>query len=243
MSISDSAFLDRATAEAPQEEALRRDRLSDDAFASIETGEPEKLRGLLAAGANADARNVEGYTLLMAAARAKSVAAVLALIEAGAQVNAGGPAAETALTLAAAQGSEDLARTLITADADYDESTPEEARRHGHHALATSLEQGHLHKLYMEQLKKRALQQKKIDRHDNASHHIGECFEDGDSHAPQAQAHGGVGAGVAGAHWYSKFLGAFSFDIDPAAPRPDTVMGKAVHFAAKVVAPIFGMKP
>ena len=79
------------------------------------------VHALLAAGADARARDATGFTALLAAAADRNSAAVKALLEAGADVNAATDSGWTALHAAAARdgcGAIDTARALLAAGAD-----------------------------------------------------------------------------------------------------------------------------
>jgi uncharacterized protein len=62
--------------------------MSEDLLRSAEAGDLPRVRDLLAAGADCDARDADGATALMRAAHAGRLDAVRALIAAGADVNA-----------------------------------------------------------------------------------------------------------------------------------------------------------
>ena len=79
--------------------------------------DPEVLSLLLEAGADVNARNVDGATALMMAAMhgADSVEVINALIKAGADVNAKTEEGKTALDLARQVGNENVVKVLEAA--------------------------------------------------------------------------------------------------------------------------------
>ncbi len=94
-------------------------------FDAVTNGDVERVRELLAAGADCDARDGEGATALMLAAYAGNLAVVKTLIEAGADVNARGEGGWSPLMKAAHnaeldRGFADVAQALIDAGANVE---------------------------------------------------------------------------------------------------------------------------
>ena len=88
-----------------------------DAAGNSQTG---KVKALLAAGAEVDAKNNHGITALMAASYGGHTEEVKALLSAGADVNAKDNFNSTALIYAAANGQARTAELLIAAGADVE---------------------------------------------------------------------------------------------------------------------------
>ena len=84
-----------------------------------ESGTAEKVKTALADGTNANARDKDGRTALMAASANNSSKVVTALLDAGADVNAKSKDGQTALMLAAQNNSNpEAVKTLLAAGAD-----------------------------------------------------------------------------------------------------------------------------
>ena len=88
-----------------------------DLLSAAREGSEEGVRGALAAGADADARDEEGATALMTAAYAGNIPVMKTLIAARAAVNLGDGKGRTALMRAADGGSVEAVKTLTAAGA------------------------------------------------------------------------------------------------------------------------------
>lgn len=91
-------------------------------FQAVSNGDVEQIRHMMAAGADVNARDSDGFTLLMMAANAGHLPVVQALLEAGAEVNASDAMGWTALTKSifnadVRHGFFDVAQALVHADA------------------------------------------------------------------------------------------------------------------------------
>ena len=85
-------------------------------------GETRNIEGLLAAGAEVDAKDEQGVTALMHASAEGHTQSVEALLDAGADVNAQADDGLTAL-MVVARGNTEIARALLDAGADVDART------------------------------------------------------------------------------------------------------------------------
>jgi len=103
------------------------------------------LESRLKQGADPNARDKEGRTLLMDAVAAEQVPAMRLLIAKGADVNAGAHDGQTPLVAAAVEGSLDAARLLVASGADLNTvsrgwgSALKAAERTGHNDIAAML--------------------------------------------------------------------------------------------------------
>lgn len=91
-------------------------------FQAVSNGDVEQIRQMMAAGADVNARDSDGLTLLMMGANAGHLPVVQALLEAGADVNASDAMGWTALTKSifnadVRHGFFDVAQALVHADA------------------------------------------------------------------------------------------------------------------------------
>ncbi|MDP6778249.1 MAG: ankyrin repeat domain-containing protein, partial [Candidatus Latescibacteria bacterium] len=93
-----------------------------DLLEASKSGDANRVRELLSAGAPPDTRDDAGLTPLMVASSGGRVAIVKALLDAGAGVNQKSDTGWTALMLAADVGDEAMVRTLLDANADVDAS-------------------------------------------------------------------------------------------------------------------------
>lgn len=96
-------------------------------FAAVKSADIDRVRQILAAGGNVNARDSEGATLLMQAAHLGNLSAVNALIAAGAEVNASDAHGWTALMKSAYnaelnRGFADVVQALIDAGANIEAS-------------------------------------------------------------------------------------------------------------------------
>lgn len=94
-------------------------------FDAVAAGDVDRVRALLAAGADRNARNAEGATALMLAAHAGNLGLVNALIEAGADVNAldergWGPLSRAVYNADLDRGFADVVQALIDAGANLE---------------------------------------------------------------------------------------------------------------------------
>ncbi|MEP7183033.1 MAG: ankyrin repeat domain-containing protein [Betaproteobacteria bacterium] len=92
---------------------------------AIDAGDSARVRVLLAAGADRDARDADGATALMRAAHAGHADVVRALLDAGADVNAAdargwGPLTKAVYNAELDRGFADIVRMLIDAGADVE---------------------------------------------------------------------------------------------------------------------------
>ena len=99
--------------------------MSQELLDAVTAGDPDRARALLAAGADANARDDAGATPLTRAAHAGNLALVRVLLGAGADVNAADAHGWTALTKAVYnadldRGFADVAQALIDAGADVE---------------------------------------------------------------------------------------------------------------------------
>jgi uncharacterized protein len=99
--------------------------MSEELLGAISAGDAEKTKALLAAGADANARNTEGATALMLAANAGNLEMVKALLAAGADVKATDAAGWNALMKGLYnadldRGFPDVTQALIDAGADVE---------------------------------------------------------------------------------------------------------------------------
>jgi Ankyrin repeats (3 copies)/Ankyrin repeat len=85
---------------------------------SVRKGAVDIVRALLAAHADADAKDASGVTPLMAAAKSKNPELARLLIDGGANVNTRDPGGETPLMRAAISGNAEICQALIRARAD-----------------------------------------------------------------------------------------------------------------------------
>jgi hypothetical protein len=113
---------------------LRTGDLIDAAHA----GDVGQVKALLAAGADANARNADGGTALMAAAGKGHLEVVQALLAARADANAKADKGYTALTFAASSGHLKVVQALLAAGADVNAK-----REHGVTALMLASENGY----------------------------------------------------------------------------------------------------
>ncbi|MGW4481986.1 ankyrin repeat domain-containing protein [Rhodococcus triatomae] len=102
-----------ATATAESSPVVSAEVAEASLFEAAAADDAEGVREALAQGASIDARGEEGRTPLVAATKANAVAAAIALIDAGADVNAKDDMHDSAFLYAGAEGlNEILARTL-----------------------------------------------------------------------------------------------------------------------------------
>jgi ankyrin repeat protein len=99
--------------------------MSDDLLEAAKAGDAARVKSLLAAGADCNARDAEGATALMLAAHAGKLDVVRALVEAGADVNATDERGWTALAKSVHnpdldRGFADVAECLIDAGANVE---------------------------------------------------------------------------------------------------------------------------
>ena len=83
-------------------------------------GDLKSVQSLIAAGCNVDARDADGRTALHLAVAGKHSAAMIALLEAGADPRRADRAGKTPMRQAAQCGSEDLATDFLLASGDLD---------------------------------------------------------------------------------------------------------------------------
>jgi len=109
-------------------------------FAAVGRGENQKVKELLAAGADPNTANSRtGYSVLMLAAGKGLVPAEETLLQAGADPNAKTKAGLTALMLAAGSGQPETVKALVSLGADIAAMD-----RHGHTALKQAAMGGHV---------------------------------------------------------------------------------------------------
>lgn len=224
--------LDKTFAAASDPDAA----LAAEAFDTIKKNDMAAFERLAnVQGFDPDARDNDGQTLLMAAAKAEQETAVTILLQRGAQPDLTGPNAETAMLLTMSQGNANIAKILIEADALCHETTPEAARRHGHYALAQSLEEGDLHKLYLKAQHKRKLcelNKKKRHHHKDALEAI---IESATAENPSADAEQTT--------FFTKFLPQDSKKAEDKPVEPgmfNAAMGRVAGFAKYALSPFFG---
>ncbi len=82
-------------------------------FEACEVGNLEEVKKILNEGVNLEARNIEGYTALMAAIHGGQAEAARLLIENGADVNARKGNGDSVLIFAISKGQYEVARALI----------------------------------------------------------------------------------------------------------------------------------
>lgn len=87
---------------------------------AVESNNAYQTQNLLAKGANPDARNSQGYTALMLAARNEQPKLAALLLEAGANPNLRNKYGETAVMLASYHGQVDLVKQLYAKGAEID---------------------------------------------------------------------------------------------------------------------------
>lgn len=156
---------------------LTQDSLSEDMFAAVRTGQISRLRTLLAMGGNPDAKNAEGYGILLYAVKEKYEDAVEALLGSGANPNMKGPGGITSLMLAAAGGNFAVAKLLIANYVDISdindggEDAIAIARREGRYDLVALLEQQKNIESYNKQVaeKKKEIEKIEIERQRSSS--------------------------------------------------------------------------
>ena len=136
--------------------------LSEEMFVTLKKGEIHRFCSLLAAGGNPNAVNREGYSLLMVAVKENAEDFVDALVNAVVDINMRGPGGVTAMILAMAGGSYDIARTLLNNFTDLSGIRDgNSARKHGREDIARQVEMAKQSAFYA---KKAAEKKKEIER-------------------------------------------------------------------------------
>jgi ankyrin repeat protein len=108
------------------------------------TGNVETVKALLAAGANANAKDTrQGHTALMRSVVQKHLDVARALLDGGADVNGRAKSGFTALMFAAQQGDLEAATMLVAAGANVNAATNEEGLWQGDTALLLATLSGH----------------------------------------------------------------------------------------------------
>ncbi|MFD5177248.1 ankyrin repeat domain-containing protein [Nocardia sp. NPDC058379] len=128
-----------AQAEAPPTTRQFDHSLDDELFAAAATDDVARVRDLLARGADPETRGDQGRTPLVAATKNRASAAAVALIEAGADVNAKDDLQDSAYLYAGAEGFDEILEPALRHGADL-----RSVNRYGGTALIPASEHGHV---------------------------------------------------------------------------------------------------